>query len=358
MTLLSFNHQITPSPSPLQQRAIKEAYQILYALAGADSKDHFIFTSSGAEAVNHAIFAAYIDITRKTGKNHFLCGSLDEAPAIMAMSRLKELGCVFQMVSASPEGYIQTKDFVETLTPRTAMLSLSLANALTGVLQPIEKIANLCRERGIFFHIDATHVLGKKEFSFSECGADVLTFDGPLEGTGGMFIRSGLEISPLILGGKEQEGLRAGALNVSLLLECAQWAKEEMSHCDHYCIEIARLRSIFEEKVCRESPQVKVLFSQQERVPQITSLIFPGISSDALFHGLKAKGLVATYGGNQLQQFVHILKACGLQAPECFSALSFAFSFSTAEEEITLAAEIIADVVKRLRKYSRHLIYE
>ena len=196
MTQLFFNHQLGGRLLPLQERALREAFLMLYAFAGAKKEDHFIFTSSGAEAVNHAVFAAYLDITRKTGKNHFLCSILDEAPTIMSMNRLNELGCVFQMIPSINEGRVTVKDVAEMITPRTALLSISWANGLTGVIQPLTEISALCKDRGILFHVDATHTLGKGDFSFQESGADLLTFNGPSGGMGGLFIRSGIEISP------------------------------------------------------------------------------------------------------------------------------------------------------------------
>ena len=355
---LHFNHQLAAAPSPLQERALREAYLALYALAGARLENHFIFTSSGAEGINHAIFAAYLDITRKTGKNHFLCTSLDEAPAIMAMSRLQELGCLFQMIPANPECQITPKEVAEMLTPRTAMLSMSWVNGLTGVVQPVSSIAKICKERGILFHVDATHALGKGDFTFDESGADLLTFNGSRAGTGGMFIRKGTEISPLILGGKEQGQMRGGTFNASALIELAKWAKEERAHSDHYTLETARLRNHFEQLVCSRLPLVKPLFQAQDRVSHITSFIFPGATSDALLYLLQQKGVFATFGGNSFQHFSHILKACGLCEPDCHSGLSFSFSYETTEEQVELGVERLVEVVNSLQKYSAYIMGE
>lgn len=355
MSTIRFNQQLTEGPTPLQERALREAYLALYTFVGAKKEDHFIFTSSGAEAVNHAVLATYLDVTRKTGKNHFLCGALDEAPAIMAMSRLQELGSVFQMVPACDSGYITQKKLIEMITPRTAMLSLSWGNGLTGVIQPLAALVEVCQERGVLLHIDATHVLGKGEFTLEGSGADLMTFGGPCGGMGGIFIRSGMEISPLILGGREQGNMRGGPLCVSALLECAQWAKEEQAHTDHYGIEIARLRSLFEERICAQT-SARVLFSEQVRLPHITSFLFPGISTDLHLYTLTQKGVWATSGGNHLQHLVHILKGCGIGEPECHTGLSFGFSAQTTEEEIEKGAEIIVHTVGQLQKYSKHLI--
>lgn len=355
---IHFNHQLGQRPSPLQERAIKEAFLALYAFAGAKKEDHFIFTSSGAEGVNHAIFSAYLDITRKTGKNHFLCSSLDEAPAIMAMSRLQEAGCVFQMVPASKEGKITKQAVAEMLTPRTAMLSMSWASGLTGVLQPVLEIAELCRERGIIFHVEATHVLGKGDFSFADSGADILTFSGGPQGTGGLFFRDNSEISPFILGGDDQGGMRGGPFSFSGLIELAKWAKEERGYSDHYGMETARLKALFEELILERSPSAKLLFHQVERMPHITSFLFPGAASDALAFLLNKQGVHATFGGNAFQHFVHVLKACAVAEPDCHCGLSFGFSPHLSEEEVVMGAEKVSQAVLQLQKCAEGVFHE
>ncbi len=323
---------------------LDEAYLALYDLVGAKKTDHFIFTSSGAEGVNHAVFAAYLDSTRKTGKNHFVCGSIDEAPAIMAMSRLSELGCLFEMAPANKEGIVSAQAIAETLTPRTAMVSISWANGLTGVIQPVAEIAEVCRERGILFHVEATHVLGKGYYTLESSGADVLTFEG------GMFIREGVEISPMILGGDEQAHMRAGEVNRPRLIELAKSAKEALRFRDHICMEVARLRDRFEERIG------KGLFCEQERLPHISAHVFPGVTSDALLYMLNRRGVeMASFGGNRHQHLMHILQACGITAPDIHSGLSFTFSSETTEEEIEKVAERTLEVVEHLQKVSHEL---
>jgi len=354
---IHFNHQLGTQFSPLQHKAIKEAYQIVYAFAGAEKKDHFIFTSSGAEGVNHAVFAAYLDITRKTGKNHFLCSSLDEAPAIMAMSRLQELGCVFQMIPADSKGQVSVKSVAEMITPRTAMLSLSWATALTGVLQPVAEIAEVCRDRGVLFHVEASHVLGKGDFSFEGSCADILTFQGKPTG-GGLFFRENVSMSPFILGGNEQAGMRGGHLHFSQITELAKWAKEELASKDHYGMEIARLRALFEQQICFKIPSAKPLFQKSQRVPHISCFLFPKAASDALYFLLHHKGVEATFGGGRLQHLSHILKACHFSDYETQCGLSFGFSSDLVEEEIHLAVEHIVETVCKLQKCSGGLCDE
>ncbi|MBS0623496.1 MAG: aminotransferase class V-fold PLP-dependent enzyme [Verrucomicrobia bacterium] len=339
----------------------KQAKESIYKLAGADPEDYFVFTSSGAEAVNHVLFSTYMNVTRKTGKHHFMCSALDEAPAILGMMRLEELGGHFQMVKASSEGIVTVKEVAQTLTPRTALLSLSWANGLTGVIQPLEDIVALCEERGILLHVDATHVLGKGHFPFHKCGAHFMTFDGePLgapAGTGGMFISKRIESTPLIVGGYEQHSLRAGSLSLPLFYGLAEAAKGAHERADLFCIQSALLRHQFEQALV-ERLGAKVFFESQMRLPHITALGFLGVTSEALCYLLARRKVYANMGGNRFQQLVNLLKACAISSPLCHGGLSFALGPTTTEEQIALAVQQIVDVVGCLKRYSEHLIHE
>lgn len=353
--MIRFDHQVGSKPSTLQEKAIQEAYTQIYAFVQACPGDHFVFTSSGAEAVNHAVFSAYLDIARKTGKNHFLCGELDEAPAILALTRLQELGCVFQMVPANSEGVITKEAVQEMITPRTAFLSLSGANGLTGTIQPTQEIGELCKQRGILFHLEASHLLGRVPFTLHESGADVVTFEGEAAGTGGLFLREGKELSPLILGGNEQGGMRGGKVASSALIELGRSAHEKKQLVDHVCMEVARLKAMFERLLKEKLPGVRILFEQSERLPDITCAQFAGITSDALAFVLKQKGVLATFGGGRFQHLMHLLKACGLSAPEYHTGLSFGFSPRVTQENILIGVEKIVDAVSSLTPVSHHI---
>ena len=169
---------------------IEESLRYIYTLLDAKEADHFVFTSSGAEAINHVFQAVYHDVTRLTGKNQFVTSNLEEAPAMMAANRLEECGCVGKMVKANASGQLTSRAVEDMITPRTALVSLSWANGLTGVIHPIADIAALCHAKGVLFHVDATHVLGKLFFQMDEIKPSFITFNGDHlhapKGTGGL----------------------------------------------------------------------------------------------------------------------------------------------------------------------------
>lgn len=338
---------------------IEKSYREIYALIGAKEGDNFVFTSSGAEAINHVISSAYYDVTIPTGKNQFVTASTEEAPAIMAIGRLEQLGCVGKMVDPNKEGKITADAIGDAITPRTAMVSLSWANGLTGVVNSVGDIATLCQERGILFHLDATHVLGKLFYELEDVGADFITFNGDHlhapKGTGGLYIKEGVTCSPFIVGGIEQSGYRAGSYNVPGLIALGHAAQEALDSRDLLCTEIARLRDRLEVEVQEEVPGSIPFFRGQERLPNCSTIGFPGIANEAMLYALNRKGVFASIGGGSFQQIGLILKASGVEETIAQTAVSFSLSRETHEDDIERAIAIIVETAQQMKKLSEGL---
>lgn len=338
--------------------AMNLAYDAIYALLGAKSSDSFIFTSSGAEAVNHVALATYLDRIRGTGRNHLLTSALDEAPIILAYERLAQLGCQTDMVKVNENGVVTLKALEEAITPRTALFSLSFANALTGVIHPVAELAELCRMRGIWFHLDATHILGKIPFDLDEIGPDLLSFSGEAlhapRGTGGLWIRSGLRLSPLILGGNEQDGQRGGPFSPALLAGLGVAATEAKEAQEGIATETARLRNLLESALLA-IPAAQGFFRSQNRLPTTTVISFPGVVSDALLYALAREGVLASFGGGSYQNLSLQLEASGVPREVANCSIALTLSRFTTQEEIERAIDIITRTVTRLRRISHSL---
>lgn len=336
------------------------AYKNIYNLLGAKDKDAFVFTSSGAEAVNHVISSVYKDFSTESGKNHFITSNIDEAPAVMAISLLEALGCTGKMAEANDEGFITAEAIADAITPRTALVSLSWANGLTGVINPISEIAKICNQRGILLHVDATNVLGKLYIDLDDINAHFITFNGNQihapHGTGGLLIREGKDLSPFIGGGNEQCAMRGGSLNVPCLVALGHAAHEATDNLDLMCTEVARLRNKLEEGIMKKVPGTSVCFADSERLPNCTAITFPGIANDALLFMLNRKGVLASFGGSHFQKISLILSSSGYDTSDAESSLSFSLSHSTSEEEIDEAIEIISGEAVKLQTISQQIL--
>lgn len=361
-SMLSFFTERWGTPSAPHQMgqelfpAIEEALHAIYALLGASERDNFVFTSSGAEAVNHAILATYFDVTKTTGKNQFITSAIDEAPTLMSINRLEQLGCIGKLVSPNKHGVITAEAISEAITPRTALVSLSWANGLTGVINPVSEIAALCHERGILLHLDATHVLGKLFYDLDNVGAHFITFNGDHihapQGSGGLYIKSGTKCSSFIMGGLEQGGHRAGTINVPALVGLGRAATESKECIDLMCTEVARLRDRLEEGILNAVPDAVVFFKDQERLSNCTLIGFPNIVNEAMLFALNRKNLYASIGGGSFQQVGLILSACGIPHTLAQTAVHFSLSRYTTEDEIERAIAIVSDAARRLKKTS------
>lgn len=338
---------------------LSDYFKTLYTFLGAQESDQLVLTSSGAEAVNHVVMSAYRDETLTTGKNQFLTSKTDEASSMIAMSRLEPLGCVGKTIEVNERGIVTPESLANSLTPRTALLSLSWANGMTGVIQPVHEIAQLCRQRGVRFHLDATHVLGKLFIDLEEVSPDYVTCNGEQlhtpKGTGLLYIKRGVSCSPFLFGSADQGGMRAGGINMGGLAALACAAKEAIDARDLVCTETARLRNRLEQEVLQGIPDAQICFKDQERLPHCTTLLFPGIANEALLFSLNRKGVYACIGGGNFQQLALILQATGIEETLAHSAVSFSLSRYTTDEEIDKSTQIIIETVRQLKTLSENL---
>lgn len=338
--------------------AMQESYKAIYTLLGAKESASFVFTSSGAEAVNQVFLSTYQDISEPTGKNQYLTSNVDEAPALMSIGRLEHLGCLGKMLHADKHGLVTPQIIADAISPRTALVSLSWANGLTGVVQPVAEISKLCQERGIAFHLDATHILGKLFYDLEEINPTFISFNGGQlhapKGSGGLYINEGIKCSPFVVGGIEQGGRRAGSFDIAALVALGQASIEALETRDLLCTEVARLRDRLETNIATNFPDAQALLrDHHERLPHCTAIAFPGMANEALLYALNRKGVFASIGGGCFQQIGLILAASGVPEELAHAAISFSLSRETTEEEVDRASEIICESAKRLRKLSQ-----
>lgn len=336
-------------------KEIHQAYQLIYDLIKADPvEDELIFTASCEEAISHVYHMVYKNQVQGQGKNHFLTLATEDAAILMNLKKLEPMGCLTHHLELNDEGVIKVDKIAEAITPRTAMVSLSLAHGLTGIVQPIEKLKELCRLRGILLHLDISYAVGKIEIDIHELGADFITFGGDKfhgpKSSGILYVRQGMRVEALIAGGLEQKTWRGGILDVSQLAGLAKACELAQKHMGEMCLEIASLRSLFEKTIeDRLGKIVRVLFSNNLRLPNVSVITFKNIIADALLYELNHKKVYATLGGVRFQRLSHILEILHYSSNEGHGALSFAISRFTTKQEIMEAAEIIIQQVERMQ---------
>ncbi len=329
---------------------LQKSVESLLSTLGAGESDEIFFTTGGAEGTYHVLFNTYVQIVRQTGKTLFLTTLIEEEATNLSLKRLEELGCAVKMLPLNSKGQV-TKEILElAITPRTVIFSLSWANGLTGVIQPVSDLAEVCKEKNILFHLDVSYLVGKSFFRFQDLGVDFLTVEGSVihapQGTGLILARAGSGMLPLIPG--RPESIAGGAA-------LAQASLEMQDKFEHYCMEIVRLRDLLERGVLEGLPEAVVLFKEADRLPNCSVIAFPGVYSEALLYLLNAKGVYASNGGGKFQPLEKILLTIGIEKSIASSALSFSLSWDTTEADIESAVQSILSSAKQLKICSKEL---
>jgi cysteine desulfurase len=331
---------------------MKERLELLLRSLGASSADRVYFFSSYAEAMGHLFFSYYLEEMRPSGKNTVLTTNTEEAALLMSLKRLEELGGHGHILPVDAQGQLTRERLSEAIKPRSSLLSLSGANGLTGVIQPIEELSSLCKEKGIHVHVDVSYLIGKIPFSFKDLDIDFLTFDGSVlhapKGTAALVVKEKAVLpSPL----SSMTGICVGGLvALAKALEVGVERTELMG------LEVARLRDKLERGVLQGCPGAQVILKKTRRLPNCTVLTFSKIHSDALLFLLHRHQVYASLGGGHAQRLSHLLMASGIDPILAQCALSFSLSFQTTEEEIDQAIAVIIKCVHQLNQQSMALI--
>jgi cysteine desulfurase len=296
------------------------------------------------EAMEHLLLSYYLEEIRHTGKNHVLTTVVEDAATLLPLQRLEALGCSLKKLPVDARGHLSGETLRAAIKPRHSLLSLSWGSGLTGVMQPMEEIAAVCQEYKIALHVDISHGVGRWPLCFS---ADFLTLDGALihapQESGVLIVKEKVSLSAPLAA---KPGVMA-ALSTALPL-----FKKRMEGAE---LEVARLRDRLERGIVSALEGVRVLFAEGARLPHCTTMVFPGVCSEALLFLLHQQGVYASQGGGGSQKLSHVLRACHIDPYEAECALSFSLSLETTPEEIEEAVVYVVAAVHQLRRLTRGL---
>lgn len=329
--MIYLDHHTETPPCSAAKEAQNLSEEWIYDLVGAAKSDRFVFTSSGAEAVNQVFFSIFLEVARKTGKTHIIVSEIEDAPTMRSAKRLEELGCTIKIAPAK-NGLIDVDALAALISPRTALISATMAHGLTGVIQPVHEIISLAKEKNVLLHLDAIYAVGKYPIAFE---SDYLTFSGDrihsVKSSGGLFVKENAPIVPLILG---------ASVDIQSFKALNAAAHQALLYLDTMALEVARLRDLFE-----TSLNAKVLFKDHLRLPNTSLIAFKGVHQEALLYFLNRKGIIASMGGAYAPHLSSVDE----------TALSFSLSRMTTEEEISRSSQIINETVRELQKISEAL---
>jgi cysteine desulfurase len=246
---------------------------------------------------------------------------------------------------------------VITQTPRPALVAVMSANNETGVIQPIASVAELCRANGVAFHIDATQTIGKLPFDFASSGATSIAFaahkfHGPA-GVGGLVVRSGTSVRPLMHGGEQQLAKRPGTEAVAMAVGMAKALEIALSKLEATSIRLKSIRDQWEAMLRSKIPELVIHGSESPRLPGTSCFSLPGVDRQTMLMALDLAGIACSSGSacaSGSSRPSHVLQAMRIPESQINSALRIGLSrFSTASE-VEQAAETICRQYLRLRK--------
>ena len=302
--------------------------------------EELCFTSGGTEA-NNWVIRAFSDC-------HVVLSAI-EHHSILVPARAAH--CRIATVSPDSTGFVSPNRVEAAITPDTKLVCLQAANNETGVIQPIREVYALCKSRHIHLHVDAVQAFGHIPVSTQFCDSMSLSAHklyGP-RGIGALFIRSGTLLSPLLLGGGQERGMRAGTENTPGICgfdAAAALAKEDMLP---RMERERRLLHDFITQIQTSVPEVILLGDACERLPSIAALLLPGISAEAVIASMDLKGVMISGGAacaSRSGKPSHVYTAMGLSDQEAARVIRVSIGRHTTAEQLSYAADALISIIR------------
>jgi len=336
--------------------AVENARRQVGELIGARPSE-IVFTSGGTEADNTAL-RGVLTHHRARG-NHIITAVTEHSAVLQTCEQLEKEGFRVTYLRVDREGMISLDRLEKAIEEETTLISIMHANSEIGVIQSIQEMAALARERKVLFHTDAVQTVAKIPVNVKELGVDLLSlsahkFHGP-KGVGAFYIRSGVKMDPLLYGGSHERSRRAGTVNVPGIVglgRCAELAREGLKELG---TRVKTLRDRLEKGILEHISGTAVNGSRTHRIPHLTNISFRAIEGEALLISLDFQGVAVSTGSACSSGTVepsHVLTALGGNPKLHKSAIRFSLSRMNSGEEIDYVLSILPEIVERMREVS------
>jgi len=359
--MLPYFHELYGNPSSMHSfggqvmKRLRKAREQVAALLGA-SPEEIIFTSCGTESDNAAIRSA---IASYPDKRHIVTSRV-EHPAVRALcAHLATQGYRVTELPVDSEGRLDLEQYKRALTADTAVVSLMWANNETGVIFPIEKAAQMARERHILFHTDAVQAVGKIPINLADMCIDMLSLSGHKlhapKGIGVLYLRKGTKFSPFLIGGHQERGRRGGTEATPSIIGlgvAAELAAQKMDIENTY---VKGLRDRLENTILETVENTKINGDRENRLPNTTSISFEFVEGEGILLMMDEYGICASSGSactSGSLQPSHVLRAMGVPFTMAHGSIRFSLSVYNTEEEIDFVIEKLPPIIATLRSMS------
>lgn len=335
------------------RKAINLARERLAALLGCEPPE-IVFTSGGTES-NNAVINSALQLEPR-GKR-VVTSAVEHSAVLRPCQDLAKRGCEVTFLRVDKNGNLDLAELEAAIQPGTALVSIMWANNETGVVLPIEKIAEICREKGAHFHTDAVQATGKIAMRLRDTAIDFLSLSahklhGP-KGVGALYVDRRTRFGPLIAGGSQENGRRGGTENVASIVGLGKAAELALKYLGEGKCTIRVMRDRFEKSVLEVVSGASVNGAGATRLPNTSSLSFDGIESPAALLLLDRQGICCSAGSacrTGSQEASHVLRAMNPSADAARRSLRFSVGRFNTDSEIDRAVEVVPKVIEKLRQ--------
>ena len=352
------------SSGRLAHARVEEARAAVGMLLGAPPKG-IIFTSGGSES-NNTVFQTMRSLASgpdgsplKEGRNEFITTAIEHPCVLNSGEYLKNLGFKVKFLEVDEYGKIKMDAFKAALSEKTLFVSVMMANNEIGTIQDIKEITRLAKGAGAFMHTDAVQAVGKIPVNVADLGIDYLTMSahkiyGP-KGIGALYVKEGAPLLPLIHGGHQEEGFRAGTYNNIGILGFGKAAVLAARDLSEYRRKTSALRANLIKGLVAKIPNIKINGHPTDVLPNTLNVSFPGAEGEAILLSMDLAGIEASTGSACASGSLdpsHVLMAIGVGPELAHGSIRFSLGWSTAEEDVDYIIETVPPIIEKLRAMS------
>ena len=336
------------------RKAVELARERLAALLRCEPSE-IIFTSGGTESNNAVIHSA---VQFEPRGKHLVISSVEHSAVLRPCQDLEKRGCHVTFLDVDRDGNVDVGQVEAAIRPETALVSIMWANNETGVLFPVERIAEICHRKGVLFHTDAVQAIGKIPIRLRDTvnflSLSAHKFHGP-KGVGALYVNRRTRFTPLVAGGGQENGRRGGTENAAGIVGLGKAAELAGKHLIEGKCSVRSMRDRFEKALLETVNNALVNGAGAERIPNTSSLAFEGIESSAALLLLDRHRICCSAGSacrTGSQEASHVLRAMNPKGDGARRSLRFSFSRFNTEVQIDHAIEIVPKVIEKLRQMS------
>ena len=334
------------------RKAVDHARERLASLLGCEPSE-IVFTSGGTESNNAAIHSA---LQFEPHGKHLVTSAVEHSAVLRPCQNLIKRGCHVTFLGVDRDGAVDLGELEAAIRPETALVSMMWANNETGVLFPVEKIAAICREKGVLFHTDAVQAVGKIPICLHDTAINFVSlsahkFHGP-KGVGALYMNRRSRFHPLIAGGGQENGRRGGTENVASIAGLGKAAERAAEYLSQAKAHVHSMRDRFEKAILEKVRGASVNGAGAVRVPNTSSFSFEGIESPAALLLLDRHRICCSAGSacrTGSQEASHVLRAMDPGGDGARRSLRFSFGRFNTEAQVDGAIEIVPKVIEKLR---------